>query len=102
MSTIELNIELFNYHTKINRDGIMTQGESSDDLIINFFKVYLCITDHDLVHYMRNKKYSYNDGEDFSMEQLLTMSLIEFQILKDYGKWNSLSPEQEHTVALTS
>jgi hypothetical protein len=30
------------------------------------------------------------------------MSLIKFQIHKDSGKWNSLSPEQEHIVALTS
>jgi hypothetical protein len=36
------------------------------------------------------------------VEQLLTMSLIKFQILKDSGKWNSLSPEQEQIVALTS
>jgi hypothetical protein len=30
------------------------------------------------------------------------MSLIKFQILKDSGKWYSLSPEQEQVVALTS
>jgi hypothetical protein len=30
------------------------------------------------------------------------MSLIKFQILKYSGKWNSLSPEQEQIVALTS
>jgi hypothetical protein len=30
------------------------------------------------------------------------MSLIKFQILKDSGKWNSLTPEQEQIVALTS
>jgi hypothetical protein len=43
---------------------------------------------------MRNNKDAYDDGEYFSVEQLLTMSLIKFQILKDSGKLNSLSPEQ--------
>jgi hypothetical protein len=51
---------------------------------------------------MRNKKDSYDDGEEFTVEQLLTMSLIKFQILKVSGKWNSISPEQEQIVALTS
>jgi hypothetical protein len=36
------------------------------------------------------------------LEQLLTVSLIKFQILKDSGKWKFLSPEQEQIVALTS
>jgi hypothetical protein len=71
-------------------------------LIINLFKAYLCVTDQVLVHYMRNTKYAYDGGEDFSVEQLITMSLIKFKILKDSGKWNSLSPEQEQIVALTS
>jgi hypothetical protein len=60
------------------------------------------VTYRDFVRYMRNKKDAYDDGEYFSVEQLLTMSLIKFQILKDSGKWNSLSPEQEQIVALTS
>jgi hypothetical protein len=102
MSTIDSNIELFNQHVKVNRDGLTARGESSDDLIINLFKAYLCVTDRDFVRYMRNKKDAYDDGEDFTIEQLLTMSLIKFQILKDSGKWNSLSPEQEQIVAITS
>jgi hypothetical protein len=102
MSTIDSNIELFNQHVKVNRDGLTARGESSDDLTINLFKAYLCVTDRDFVRYMRNKKDAYDDGEDFTIEQLLTMSLIKFQILKDSGKWNSLSPEQEQIMALTS
>jgi hypothetical protein len=51
---------------------------------------------------MRNKKDYYGDGEDFAVGQLLAMSIIKFQILKNSGKWNSLSPEQEQFAALTS
>jgi hypothetical protein len=61
-------------------------GESIDNLTINLFKAYLCVTDRDFVRYMRNKKDSYDDGEDFTVEQLLTMSSIKFQIVKDSGK----------------
>jgi hypothetical protein len=102
MSTIDSNIELFNQHVKVNRDGLTARGESSDDLTINLFKAYLNVTDRDFVRYMRNKKDAYDDGEDFTIEQILTMSLIKFQILKYSGKWNSPSPEQEQIVALTS
>jgi hypothetical protein len=66
------------------------------------FKDYLCVTDIYFVRYLRNKKNSHDDGEYFTVEQLLTMSLIEFHILKDSGKWNYLSPEQEQIMALTS
>jgi hypothetical protein len=103
MSTVNSNIELFNQHVNVNRDGPTARGESSGDLTINLFKVYLCVTDRDFVRYTRNKHDSYDDGEDFTVEQLLlTMSLINFQILKDSGKWNSISPEQEQIVALAS
>jgi hypothetical protein len=56
ISTIDSNIELFNQHVKINRDGLAARGESSDDLIINLFKAYLCLTDRGFVCYMMNKK----------------------------------------------
>jgi hypothetical protein len=49
---------------------------------------------------MRNKKYSYDDGEDFTVEQLITMSLIKFQIHKDSVNCNYMSPGQEQIVAL--
>jgi hypothetical protein len=102
MSTVDSNIEIFNQHVKVNRDGLTARGGSIDNMTINLFKAYLCVTDRDFVRYMRNKKDSYDDVEDFTVEQLITMSLIKFQILKDSGKWNSLSPEQEQILALTS
>jgi hypothetical protein len=102
MSMVDSSIEIFNQHVKVNHDGLTARGESSDDLTINIFKAYLCVTDRDFVRYMRNKKDYYDDGEDFTLEQLLTMPLIKFQILKDSVNWNSLSPEQEHIMALTS
>jgi hypothetical protein len=102
MSMVDSNIELFNQHVKVNRDGLTARGESSDELTVDLFKAYLCVTDRDFVRYTRNKKDSNDDGEDFTVEQLLTVSLIKFQTRKDSGKWNSLSPEQEQIVALTS
>jgi hypothetical protein len=47
MSTVDSNIELFNQHLKVNRDGLTAHRESSDDLTINLFKAYLCVTDRD-------------------------------------------------------
>jgi hypothetical protein len=63
---------------KINHDGLTACGESSDDLIINLFEAYLCVPDRDIVHYMRNKRDAYGDGEYFTIEQLITVTLIKF------------------------
>jgi hypothetical protein len=102
MSMVNSNIKLFNQHVKVNRDGLTARGESSDDLTINLFKAYSCVTGRDYGRYTMNKKDYYDDEEDFTVEQLLTMSLIKFQILEDSGKWNYILPEQEQIVALTS
>jgi hypothetical protein len=80
ISTIDSNIEMFNQHVKVNRDDLTARGESSDDLIINLFKAYLCVTYRDFLRYMRNNKDAYDDEEHLSVEQLLTMSLVMFQI----------------------
>jgi hypothetical protein len=61
MSTVDSNIELFNQHVKVNRDGMTARGESIDNLTMNLFKAYLCVTDRDFVRYTRNKKDSYDD-----------------------------------------
>jgi hypothetical protein len=55
MSKVDSNIELFNQHVKVNRDGLTAHGESSDYLAINLFKAYLCVTDRYFVRYMRKK-----------------------------------------------
>jgi hypothetical protein len=93
MATIDSNIEIFNQRVKINQ-------KTADDLIINLFKAYLMVSDGAFVRYTTNKKDRFDDGEDFTVEGLLTMSLIKFQTLKDSGKLNSLSPEQEQIAAL--
>jgi hypothetical protein len=62
MSMVNSNIELFNQHVKLNRDGLTPRGESNDDLTINLCKAYLYVTDRDFVRYVRNKKDSYDDG----------------------------------------
>jgi hypothetical protein len=102
MSTVDSNIEFFNQHVKVKRDGLKARKESSDVMTIKLCKAYIFVTDSDVARYMRDKKYYYDVGEDFTVEQLLTMSLIKFHILKDYGKWNSLSPEKEQIVAIIS
>jgi hypothetical protein len=77
--TIDSSIELFNQHVKINRDGLTACRESSYyGLIINIFKAYLRVTDIYCVRYMRNTKDANDDGEDFTVEKLLIMSLIKF------------------------
>jgi hypothetical protein len=48
MSTVDLNIELFNQHIKVKWDGLTARGESSDDLTINLCNSDLSVTDRNL------------------------------------------------------
>jgi hypothetical protein len=55
MSTVKSNIEEFNKYVKVNWEGLKACGESCDDLMINLFKGYQNASDHEFVHYIKQK-----------------------------------------------
>jgi hypothetical protein len=58
MLNVDLNVKFFNQHGKVNWDGIAVHG-------CPVMTILLTVSDCDFVRYMRNKKDSYDDGEDF-------------------------------------
>eukprot|EP00957_Ditylum_brightwellii_P047266 3590222-Ditylum_brightwellii.AAC.1 len=81
MSAINSNIHLFNQHVKSNQEGIKAQGESTDDLMINLFEVYLVVSDGNFMRYMCTKKDDYNDGADIEPNKLMSNALNKYNIL---------------------
>jgi hypothetical protein len=51
---------------------------------------------------MKNKRDSYDDGEDVQADPLMSVALAKSQSLIEYGVWNMMSPDQERLVALLS
>jgi hypothetical protein len=102
MATINSNIENFNKYVKTNYEGLRARGERCDDIMINLFKGYMCASDSEFVRYMRQKKDHYDDGNDMTPEELMTLALNKYETLNKQDLWNAKSQEQEQIVALTA
>ena len=68
--------------------------------MINLFKAYQVTSDGELVRYINTKIYQYKDGYNLSPDKTMTSALNNFEILRKDNKWNSMSLEQEHIIAL--
>jgi hypothetical protein len=55
MSTVKSNIKEFNKYVKVNWEGLTACGKNCDDLMINLFKGYQNASDHEFVHYIKQK-----------------------------------------------
>ena len=101
LSTVNSEIEKFNQYANVNVDGLKSRGEKMDYIMINLFKSYQLASDGEFVRYINIKRDQYNDGYNVSPDKLMTSALKKFKILRNYNKWNTMSPDQEHIVALS-
>jgi hypothetical protein len=60
------------------------------------------VGDSEFSRYMKNKRYSYDDGEDAQADPLMPVALAKSQSLVESGLWNMMSPDQDRLVALLS
>jgi hypothetical protein len=102
MASVDCNVELFSQHIKEVVAGLQARGESTDELVVNLFKAYRMVGDSEFSRYMKNKRDSYDDGEDVQADPLMSVVLAKSQSLIEYGVWNMMSPDQERLVALLS
>ena len=71
MITIGSNIGKFNFHVQTLMGSLTAQGETSTDLLTNFFKGYAECSDKTFVSYMAHKQEDYEDGKDTTPEQTI-------------------------------
>lgn len=102
MSTIKSDIEEFNKYVKMNWEGLKARGERCDDLMINLFKGYQNASDREFVRYIKQKRDAYDDGDDITVETLMTLALNKYETLTKQDLWNAKTAEQEQIVALTA
>ena len=87
---------------KVNVDRLKTRDERTDDVTINFFKVYQVASDGEFLRYIKTKRVQYDAGYNIIEDELMTSSLNKYEILCKDNKWKSMSPEQEQIIALAS
>jgi hypothetical protein len=100
--TVNSNITDFNDYVKRNYEGLRARGERCDDIMTNLFKGYRCASDKEFVRYIAQKKDAYDDGEDMTPEQLMTLALNKYEILTRQDIWNAKSAEEEKIIALSA
>jgi hypothetical protein len=102
MTSINFDIEKFNHYVKLQVASLTARGETSNDLLINLFKGYAVVIDQDFKRYISDKQNDYEEGQDINPEILMNFAIVKFRTLKQKGRWNAPSPQEERIIALTA
>jgi hypothetical protein len=86
-----------------NNQTLMACGETTHDLVTNLFKGYLSVKCEKFVLFIEQKKDSYNANDiDFTHEMLMAVVEKHYNSMKLEGAWNTVSPHEQHVLALTA
>ena len=107
MLSVNCDIEKFNLHVRVQRDALMSRGETSSDLLTNLFTAYEAVEDKVFHDYMVGQQDQYHDGRvDFCVDSLMDLALNKFKMLVESKRWNLPSVQdaklEAQIVALTA
>jgi hypothetical protein len=68
--------------------------------LANLFKGYAAVSDTTFVEYMALKESNYDEGTEYSPEQLMQLAKDKYAILKQKGTWKAPSADQKKIIAL--
>ena len=107
MLSVDCNIEKLNLHVHVQRDTLMSRGETSSDLLTNLFTAYEAVEDKVFHDYMIGQQDQYHDGQvDFDVDSLMDLALNKYKMLVESKKWNLPSAKdakwEAQIVALTA
>jgi hypothetical protein len=94
------DITKFNTYVKELIESLHARGEVTTDLLINLFKGYLAVEDKNFNSYILKKKENYEEGGSQSEDSLMLLAKNKFTLLKDAGRYNMPSAEEEKILAL--
>lgn len=97
---IGYDIIKFNEHVKLLTQGLSARGEESTDLLTHLFSSYKAVKDSVFSKYVLDKEGQYEEGKNFSPEQLMLLMAEKYKILVSKQEWMALSEDQEKLVAL--
>ena len=102
ISDVQDNVIELNEYVKTQQAGLQARGERTEDLLVNLFKAYKSCKDQEFVKWSREKQDRYNEGQDITPEELMTLADNKYQSLLDEGAWLQQSDEQKRIVAMTA
>jgi hypothetical protein len=100
MLSIGGDITKFNTYVKGLVESLNARGETTTDLLINLFKGYLAVEDKSFNLYVLRKQEEYDEGGTQTEDSLMSLAKNKFTLLKDAGRYNMPSAEEEKILAL--
>ena len=100
MSTINNDISKFNAYVRHLQLSLAARGAQSGDLLSNLFKGYLACSDRIFVRYIEKKQEDYEEGNNVTPNELMLLAKTRYDVIREKGLWNALSPEQKEILAL--
>ncbi len=76
------------------------RGQITTDLLINLFKGYLAVEDKSFHLYVLRKQEEYEEGGTLTEDALMNLTKNKFTLLKEAGRYNMPSAEEEKILAL--
>ena len=105
MRAVNDNIDEFNQFVNAQVADLAAGGQTTDDLVMNLFRAYLTVRDHQFLGYIRRKKEIYDemmDPNELTPERLMDLALTKYLQLKQEGVWRAKSKQDERYIALTA
>jgi hypothetical protein len=100
MLSIGGDIEKFNTYVKGLEESLTARGQITTDLLINLFKGYLAVEDKSFHLYVLRKQEEYEEGGTLTEDALMNLTKNKFTLLKEAGRYNMPSAEEEKILAL--
>jgi hypothetical protein len=101
MVDVKSDVEQYNDYVKTLVAGLNARGEQTLDLLANLFKGYMAASDGSFIDFIKRKKDAYEEGEiDLTPEVLMQATDNKYNGLKQSGRWNQASEQDEKIIAL--
>lgn len=98
--TIGNDITKFNGYVKSLVQSLAARGERTEDLLSNLFKGYQAVADKTFLKYIGGKQEKYEEGKQYTPDQLMQLADNKFRLLKEKGTWDTPSESEEKILAL--
>ena len=82
--------------------ALHAQGEQSNNLLVNLFQAYMSVSDKEFHPWICAKRDQYNEGQDYTVSQIMELAKNKFLGLQEDGLWKLQTPEEKKIIALTA
>ena len=102
IADVQDNILELNQFVKTQQAGLVARGERTDDLLVNLFKAYKACGNEEFVRWVKTKEDGYNEGTNFTPEELMTLADSKYTSLLDDGSWLTHTSDKKKIVAMAA